>query len=903
MKHFRPRLSASLVVSLLALFVALGGWASWKEKKMSRTRKHPQRTYGLCSLFVVLSLLTAAALAVQPQSAAADEGFPGTSDACAIDKVELDAELSAFIGPILSTIPDIFINGLGVAWVDPSQPMQSETGVVREKSDYSTNDLPWDHDTHDMAFDVRPDASSRFLMSDANIDDKGGLIENEWEYGDFPQWAWPNLRDRAWVNGNWVLDCNHEEGISEHYDAEIHPMRAIATMRQQTHTLPGSGTTPVAVTGTDLYIHGDGGYATTVLECGVNVVLITGKISNCTTRPGIAEDFDFEIPLGAPPFPGAVPAYSVESGPGNTLSQAATLTYESTSTLDGAPAYQVHVPLVGSGATNHDVYARKIYTGWVAPPANLHHYVLTLVKGHMKNDIDPIPFDGCDCSQFFMSVNQATDDEWSSLVGYDVPTDISDNPLCPGDDTLDGWSDGSPCGNGDLNFTGPSFDFYTHDDVPISVHFKGVDSDCADGTYGSPHTFEVNGVEFALCFLSPSSLLGDGPQDDSLGTANETFFPFNVVGDHVVENDNYAMRIHADEIPLGLEDTADLGVTKSCAPAQVTAPAPFTCRIEVTNAGPALPHDVKVTNTITAPTTNYTILDPKLTWENVAGSPPSVPCTATGNQIACDVDTVPLGGAKGVITYDVTSTDGGTFTDTATVTTGSTDNNSTNDTANASAKVVVPTRTAIASSADPSRIGQTVTYTATVTAAVGTSTPTGTVTFFDYDAAVGGCAGVALVGGQGVCTVTYAAAGNHHMTVVYSGSTNFLPSTSPPLGQTVTKCTKLQGCNLAGADLTNAPLAGVNLKGANLKNALLVGTNFTGAILAGANLSRANLTGAKLTGTDLTGANLLGANLTSADLTGALTTGANFNHVLWSDTTCPDGTNSTTDGGTCIGHL
>jgi uncharacterized protein YjbI with pentapeptide repeats len=170
-----------------------------------------------------------------------------------------------------------------------------------------------------------------------------------------------------------------------------------------------------------------------------------------------------------------------------------------------------------------------------------------------------------------------------------------------------------------------------------------------------------------------------------------------------------------------------------------------------------------------------------------------------------------------------------------------------------------------------------------VTAGVGTSTPTGSVTFYDGAVAIGGCVAVPLVAGVGVCNITYASTGNHHLTAAYSGSAFFLPSTSPPLGQTVTKCSKLAGCNLSGADLTNAQLAGADLKGANLSGATLIGTNLSGA--------------------DLSGANLLGANLTDANLSGALTKGANFNGVVWGNTTCPDGTNSTADGGTCIGHL
>jgi Bacterial Ig-like domain (group 3)/Pentapeptide repeats (8 copies)/Domain of unknown function DUF11 len=521
--------------------------------------------------------------------------------------------------------------------------------------------------------------------------------------------------------------------------------------------------------------------------------------------------------------------------------------------------------------------------------------------------MDPIlPFNGCDCIAF-MSVNRATDDEWSTLSGYDDPTDISDNPLCPGDNTLDSWKDGGLCGSGDLNFHGPTFDFYTHGSEFVTMHFFVLDSDCIDSVFGSPHSLELNGLEYGLCYVTdPLVLVGDGPQDDGLGTADATFVASSLPGDHVIkehDHDNYEMTVHVDEVPLGVEDAADLALTKTCTPPQVTAPTPFSCRIEVTNAGPALPHDVKVTDTVNAPTTNYAIVNPVLSWENVASPPPPVPCATNAAQVVCDVVTVPLAGAKAVITYDITSNDGGNFTDTAVVTSGSTDNNSANDSASASVTVVVPTKTALASSVDPSRVGQQVTYTATVTAAVGTSTPTGTVSFNDGSTAISGCSAVPLTAGRATCDVTYPGAGNHHLTAAYGGSAFFLPSTSPPLGQTVTKCSKLPGCNLNGADLTNAQLAGANFKGATLKNAMLAGANLVGAILAGTNLNGADLGGANLSGADLTGANLQDANLTDATLTGALAKGANFNGAVWSNTTCPDGTNSNTDGGTCSGHL
>ena len=53
---------------------------------------------------------------------------------------------------------------------------------------------------------------------------------------------------------------------------------------------------------------------------------------------------------------------------------------------------------------------------------------------------------------------------------------------------------------------------------------------------------------------------------------------------------------------------------------------------------------------------------------------------------------------------------------------------------------------------------------------------------------------------------------------------------------------------------------------------------------------------------DLQGCNLTNRNLTSANLSGAALYGADLMGVTWINTTCPDGTNSDSHGGTCIGH-
>jgi hypothetical protein len=126
-------------------------------------------------------------------------------------------------------------------------------------------------------------------------------------------------------------------------------------------------------------------------------------------------------------------------------------------------------------------------------------------------------------------------------------------------------------------------------------------------------------------------------------------------------------------------------------------------------------------------------------------------------------------------------------------------------------------------------------------------------------------------------------------------------------GMNCTKCNLsglgVSGANLAGSNLSSANLAGTrldhaNLTGANLSSAVLSYATLSYANLTGANLSKATLTSANLTGANLTGANLAGANLAGATLQGVTVTG-----VSWSNAVCPDGSNSSKDGGTCVGHL
>ena len=109
--------------------------------------------------------------------------------------------------------------------------------------------------------------------------------------------------------------------------------------------------------------------------------------------------------------------------------------------------------------------------------------------------------------------------------------------------------------------------------------------------------------------------------------------------------------------------------------------------------------------------------------------------------------------------------------------------------------------------------------------------------------------------------------------------------------------TNFLSANLAGAHLALANLQSADLDFVNLTNADLYHADLRLAILGG------NLTGVDLVGANLTGADLSTSDLTNADLSSAVgLTGTTVHLVTWSNTICPDGTNSNFDGNTCLGH-
>ncbi len=101
------------------------------------------------------------------------------------------------------------------------------------------------------------------------------------------------------------------------------------------------------------------------------------------------------------------------------------------------------------------------------------------------------------------------------------------------------------------------------------------------------------------------------------------------------------------------------------------------------------------------------------------------------------------------------------------------------------------TSTVLASSLNPCVFGQTVTFTATVSAvSPGSGTPTGAVIFKE----VGSILGLEVLDGSGQAafSISFSTAGDHNITAEYSGDTNFNASPGGPLAQTVTEAPAIQ---------------------------------------------------------------------------------------------------------------
>jgi hypothetical protein len=170
------------------------------------------------------------------------------------------------------------------------------------------------------------------------------------------------------------------------------------------------------------------------------------------------------------------------------------------------------------------------------------------------------------------------------------------------------------------------------------------------------------------------------------------------------EGPEYELEFMVDEIAPALEDRADVGVEKSCAPAGEVplAGVAFTCTITVRNAGPGLPRALTLTDSIQTSLSpgDYTIDSASFT---IAGDPTHFPCTITAPSFTCPLGTVPVDGVA-TATVTITPRRPGTITNVAEVTTDSVDDDLENNKAESTVEVFLPVQIDIKPGATPNAI-------------------------------------------------------------------------------------------------------------------------------------------------------------------------------------------------------
>lgn len=440
-----------------------------------------------------------------------------------------------------------FFEEQGEDWV-PESGFRSASGVVG-LSKVTHTDFPAAHDSHDVIVFLRVDEGDLELLSHANppnndiehmdsIDELEDpeAIELEWELGTrphqidsdpedfFPKQFWPSKGDRVWTNGHWVFDCGHgiEEDIGgesdpQHRRTEIHPPRAIATMRNQAQTLPGTGTTPVNVTRTDLYIHGHAGFVNEILYCGPSAIvdaqspLALPECDDVWEYPHrgtpIDADFQFDLCLPVRPSEQAIPVVTVDDDisdrstigedeiPVEIEARDASYRCEHSApgiSYDQETMLRVTVPLEGTSAEPSDVYAREITAGWISPPdPPLEKFMMKATDMWLWKDVqyqrpggldwDPFPSDNCKCTFFWANVNQAAGGEWLRLSTYATGDmdDFEANQVCEFESCYTQEQ-------GHMGFEGAEFGpFYARPSVALRAQSGGWGQGCVDGHYGA----------------------------------------------------------------------------------------------------------------------------------------------------------------------------------------------------------------------------------------------------------------------------------------------------------------------------------------------------------------------------------------------------------------------------------
>lgn len=632
---------------------------------------------GLCRHARTLPVLTALGLCLGSVTGRAAELVDGSNPRCDDFIVEID---TVFGNP---TIYDA--SNEGWVWVQnshPAQPKFREVSGLVVKSHVATIDYPTTHDTHDHNAKILVDPGQEDILSNGNKIEypksapEHRLLEVEWETGIRPgenagdgsapmlrKQAWPSVGDRYWAEGHWIFDCGHSN-YGKH-PSEIHPARATAVMRPTAYPLTATGATPVPVTLTDLYIHGRGGFVTEVLECGMLETVMQDVNCPIKTTP-IDRNFTFNVCLPVRPADTAILSWLVLPGEGNTLDPAlrveevpatAICANSGEQPLDMHTMLRVTAPLAGSGAQPEDVYARQLVAGWVFPPSPpLRHLSVELKSMHLYNDHEMEGFNG-EMSFFWMGLD-ADSAPWRRLSDFDRATADDASIVCGTDhiNVLEDYDDEILCGNGELRFSGPLYDFYVRNGAAFTLRTFGYEKDCYDSYFGQHSDFFEAWV---VCHGGNPLQIPDWGAGEDLGLIEARFGPGDEIpygigtqaGELRSSSGDYKLRVDIAEIALNQEDSADLRATLQCSftGEVLLVGASLLCDVRSENRfGPGLPRGA-VLNVTASPSATlirpatFTLRIPNNV--GVGNETESAACDLPANAaVSCKVGTVPAGG-------------------------------------------------------------------------------------------------------------------------------------------------------------------------------------------------------------------------------------------------------------------
>jgi uncharacterized repeat protein (TIGR01451 family) len=232
-------------------------------------------------------------------------------------------------------------------------------------------------------------------------------------------------------------------------------------------------------------------------------------------------------------------------------------------------------------------------------------------------------------------------------------------------------------------------------------------------------------------------------------------------------------------VPSVTATNSDLSVSMSESPNPVAPGGTLLYTISVTNNGPDAASNVSLSDVLPAGTT-FSSLSSPTGWNATA------PAAGATGSISATIASLASGASASfslVVQVDASEANGATITNSASVdspTDSTPGNNSAGQTATVQVSESLASTTDLVSSLNPATFGQTITFTATVSAATSTGAQPGGFVTFTIDGAILPPLPFSAIGnGVGSALATNVlSVGSHQVSAAYSGDSNFASSVS-----------------------------------------------------------------------------------------------------------------------------